>query len=463
MSVSVVEQMRLFMEPKSVALIGVSRYTGEGSFNVLTNLTNMGFCEGVYPVNPNADEILGIKAYPSIRDVPGNVDLAVILMPRDIVPSLVEECAQRNIRAVVVSGQGFADADDDEGKILQDRIRDAARLGGTRILGPNTLGVANAFARFSSSGIELEMEETPIGLICQSGAFMMGTPTLSFRLVGKAIDLGNACDVGFAEGLEYFENDPDVRLILLHIEGMQDGRRFIQVAHRVAKKKPVLALKTGRSAEGARMAQSHTGSLVGRDEVYDAVFKQCGIIRARDVQELEDLSKAFLNLPLMKGRRVGVATFVGGIGVAIVDSCGEYDLEVAEISPQTRLEIAGSAPSWANVKNPLDVWPVMLAESFSMEHSREILTSFLSDPDIDGAVYIPWVYDEYWDFSRPLLRALDVVTDKPVVCSPYGRCADKVADKLERTGKAIVLPTPERAVRALAGLTRYSQFLQMET
>ena len=228
---NVVEQMKLFIEPRSVAFVGLTRATGFFSWNALEHLLKYGYEGKVYPVNPAADEILGVKCYPSVKDIPGEVDLAVILTPPKRAPKLVRECTEKGIKAIIIVGQGLADGDR-LGRQLQEEIVSIARDGGARIVGPNTFGTGNAFINFNTAFVPMDMREVPIGIICQTGLFMSGLP--NFPIVGKGIDIGNSGDIDFTDGLEYFENDPDVRVILLYIEGMRDGRRFMKTASRVA-------------------------------------------------------------------------------------------------------------------------------------------------------------------------------------------------------------------------------------
>jgi acetyltransferase len=282
--------------------------------------------------------------------------------------------------------------------------------------------------------------------------------------VGKAVDLGNACDVGFTEVLEYFENDPDIRLIALYVESVRDGRRFKQVAHRVARKKPILALKAGRSALGAQVARSHTGSLMGKDEVYDAVFKQCGIIRVKDVEELEDLLMAFLYLPPITGRKVGIISNSGAAGIMATDACQEYGLELAQFSLQTKERIKGELPSWMKVRNPLDVWA---ASSYTGHNNTEVfkmvLENLMRDQNVDAVLITRSLTPGELDVSEAVLEIASTFRSKPIVCWIYGAYESRpgdVAAKLERSGKVVVFPTCERATRALAKLAQYLQFLQ---
>lgn len=447
-------EMKLFMEPESVAIIGVSRATGPGSLNILENLVDAGFPGRVYPVNPNADEILGVKCYHSVIDIPDAIDLAVISTPRSLVPRIVGECTQKGIRALIVVGQGFADGDE-EGKELQSEIVRIARGGGARILGPNTFGIANAFNNLSSAYMKLEMNKVPIGIIAQSGFFFVGLP--KFIVVGKGIDLGNACDIDFADGLEYFEGDPQIKLILLHIEGTKNGRRFMEVAGRVAKKKPIIALKTGRGEDGARAARSHSGSLAGRDEVYDAAFRQHGIIRVGDVDEFHDLAKAFLRLPPMKGRGIGVITITGAGGIMATDSCEKHNLHLAKPSAETLSTIGVLAPSWQTLENPADIWPAMMIEGHSFNKVFTItLEAFLADGNIHAVILIFASFPaQFPTFPMGDLSRIADRFDKPVVCWLYGPDPEKLASLIENEGRILVFPTLDRAMRTLSRLNDY--------
>ncbi len=456
-----IEQMERFVEPRSIAIIGVPRRTGEDAFNILENLLNYGFSGRLYPVNPLIDRILGIKAYSSVKEIPEVVDLAVIATPRPPVLDIVKECTEKGIKAMVIVAQGFADGDE-EGKALQAEIMRIAKAAGARILGPNSLGVANAFNNLNTSFVMSNMEKIPVGIICQSGIFFPGLHRLI--PVGKAIDLANASDIDFSDGLEYFENDPDIRVILLHIEGIGNGKRFVDVASRVTKRKPIIALKSGKSAHGAKAVQSHTGSLSGRTEAYDASFRQCGIIQVGDIEELGDLAKSFLRLPLMKGKKLGVVSITGAGGVLTSDACQKYGLEMAELEPTTLAKIRELFPPWLHVDNPVDFWP---AFQLSGHPYREVIKRLLelvaADHGVDGIVFVSGVFanKELWDPSEDIIEVAHAFESKPIACWLYGPFPE-IADKLEGYGKTVVFPTYDRAVRALARLREYAEFLERE-
>ena len=451
------KHMKQFMEPQSVALIGTSRDTGEGTFNLLENLLSYGYQGKVYPINPSASEILGIKTYSTITDVTEDIDLAVITTPRSIVPSLVKECADRDIKAITIVAQGFADASDDQGQQLQRELDNIVESSQSRIIGPNTFGTANAFINFSSSFIRLEMNKQPVGVICQTGVFFVGFSEVT--LIGKGIDLGNACDVSFAEGLEYFENDPEINVVALHVEGMRNAREFINMARRVAQVKPILTLKTGRSEQASKSVQSHTGSLTGNHQVWEAALKQAGVIQAGDLEEFLDLTRAFSVLPLMKNAKVGVITLTGGLGIITIDGSQHSNLEISKLSSETKKRLEEISPSWLNVTNPVDIWPAMMTSQSVTGPLADGLETLLSDKQLAAVLLIGAAFNETWRTMNCQLVAelAAAYRDKPLVCCLYGPYSGEAINEIQNAGKIAGFPTPERAIRALSRLNEYSQ------
>jgi acetyltransferase len=462
---SSVTQLKPFLEPRSIAVVGANPNSGEQAFNVVENLAQCGYQGKVYPVNPNYKEILGKKCYATVKEIPGDVDLAIIVTPRAIVSGIVKQCGEKGIKAAIVVGQGFSDAADEEGKRLQQELVEVARKSRVRILGPNTVGSANAFINFSAAFLkQTDIRKLPVGIVCQSGLFFGTVGRL--RLLGKGLDLGNSCDIDVSEAMEYFAEDPQVKVIVLHIEGIRDGKRFREVAQRVVKKKPVIALKTGRTERSARAAQSHTGSLVGKDEVWDAVFKQCGIIRSDNIDELGDLVRTFSYLPTMAGRGIGVVTASGGIGIMTLDACAKYNLEVVELSPEVKQRLTAMSPVWYKAGNPLDIWPAIMTSPRPFgETLKIVMTEVLRDPRVNAIVLFAGAWFQGF---KPLItdvikETADAFPDKPIAWCPYDgwlfniRSRD-LADKLEEAGRAAVFSIPEDAVRALSRLAEYSEF-----
>ncbi len=459
-----VEDVRLFMEPRSVAVIGASRNAGAGFFNSLECLMEYGFPGHIYPINPGAEEVLGMKAYPNVTSAPEGIDLAIITVPRTAVLPAVRECIERDIRAMIIVTQGFGDADD-EGKALQEEIVHVARAGGARILGPNTMGVINAVAHFSSAFVSLTKPERklPVGFIAQSGiavylgllAHPLGLPWIG----AKGIDVGDTCDVDQADALEYFGADPDTRVVAMHLEGVKDGRRLVEVATRVSLIKPIMAMKVGATEAGARAVSSHTGALVGQDQVYDAVLRQAGVIRVADLEEMEDLAKAFCVLPPIKGNRIAVLTPVGGLGVMSADACGQFGLELASYSPSTLEKLQRIFPSWMTPGNPLDVWPAAFGRPYN-EVYLEVAGIVMEDPNVDAIMTVIWSSDPRYRFFEPVPEVRELVGrfDKPVSVFFYGPNCQNAACKLEEGEGVAAYPSPVRAVRALAALWKYQEY-----
>ncbi|MFP3975346.1 MAG: acetate--CoA ligase family protein, partial [Dehalococcoidia bacterium] len=434
-----VKQIKKFMEPKSVAIFGVSsKTTGKGSLNILQHLVGYGYHGKLYPINPNASKIMGIKCYSTIKEVPEKCDLAIINLPRQVIPGIVEECAESGVDSVVIATQGFADAGDEEGKKLQHHLDEIIERTGIRIMGPNSLGTANAFSNFSSSFVRLSMERNPIGVICQTGFFVVGYPSL--KSAGKVIDLGNGCDIDFSEAIHYFEEDKDIRVIALHIEGTNAGQKLLEAATATSRKKPVVALKTGRSKEAARSVQSHSGALAGSDEIWDAGLRQSGIIRVEDVEDLAETVKSFASLPPMRGKGLGIVTYSGAAGIMCVDACQRYGLEVPELSQSTVDQLAPLCPAWQELANPVDIWPAIMVErKASMPEVEETMTDvLLNDPRIDAVLCVIselFTPGEVRSLKPMVKRLARSHPDKPLVFHLYGPFAAESKSELEGTGK----------------------------
>jgi len=460
-----INRLKPVLEPESIAVIGAQPHSGEQSFNIIENLESYGYGGRVYPVNPRYGEVLGRRSYPTVLEIPDDVDLAIISTPRGVVPEIIRQCAYKAVKAAIVVGQGFADATDEAGKRLQQELVEISRRSNIRILGPNTVGAANAFANFSSAFTrQMDMCRIPVAIISQTG-MLFGTFE-GLKLLGKGIDLGNACDIDFSDALEYFEQDPQIKVIALHMEGVRDIERFKRVIRRVAMRKPVLVLKAGINEQAARMAQTHTASLIGRDEVWEAFFKQCGVIRVSDIDEMGDLVRAFCYLPPMRGRSLGIVSVSGGFGIMGMDACAKYGLNVAQLSPPTMLELEDMAPPWLGVGNPLDIWPIMMTSSQPLGQAfRTVLIKVLSDHRVNAVILIAGVWFDRVSpaVTEVIMEMVDSFPDKPIVWCPYEGWLyririDELADKLQKVGKSTVFSSPDRAVKALAKLSWYYEF-----
>jgi acyl-CoA synthetase (NDP forming) len=458
--VNTLQQMRLFVEPASISAIGVSRKTGPGEFNLLQNLVAYGYEGRLYPVNPHAAEILGLTAYPDVQTVPETTDLALISLPRDLVLQTVSQCIAKGIKAIVIITQGFADADDERGPLLQRDLVEMIRGTGVRILGPNTFGIANAKLKLSSSYIPVPMEVNGVGTVSQTGGTFIGLNDI--RLIGKAIDVGDMCDVDIVDALDYYAEDPETRVIALHVEGMPEARTFMRALEHTARKKPVVALKTGRSERVAEAVQSHTGALTGRDEVWDVALREAGATRVADIEEMADALRAFLRLTPPAGSGVGITTYTGGFGIIAADACARSGFELVKFSDATMDELRKLSPDWLGVGNPVDIWPGVSI----MGHTRKAMETaalrlVMNDPNVHAAMAVIGAFDpemgfEYRDMISEMAREHP---GKPFVYFMYGPSFREVKEAVEGTGTTLAFPTPERAFRALGHLKRRQEFL----
>jgi len=458
--------VRYLFEPGSVAVVGATNNQSKPGHTIVGNLLKYGFEGSVYPINRTGHSVLGREGYRSIAEIPNEVDLAVLLSAPFETVDLIEECARKKVKAVVICSGGFAEVDD-EGRELERRIIDIARETGMRILGPNINGPINTSNNLLLSMAPLmEPKRGNLAFISQTGQFMVWVTEwlqTAFGLgVSKAIDLGNKCDVDEIEVLEYLEQDPATEVIAIHIEALKDGRRLMEAASRIGRRKPVIVLKTGRSQDGARAALSHSGSLAGRDEVTDAALRQAGVIRAQDFDEFLDFAKAFSRLSIPRGNRVGVVTSTGGGGIMALDACERCGLEVATFSAETIERMEGLYPGRERVSKLVDLGPAMGKRDIN-ELYGSALDAMVSDDGIDGIVMMIIVVVT----ENPTNPDPDILMDlvrrgrKPIIACTTGR-QDWVTE-YSRTLEAKGVPTypsPERAVRALAALRRYGSWLE---
>jgi acetate---CoA ligase (ADP-forming) len=447
--------MHKFMDPASVALIGTPRRTGPGAFNNAEMMLRYGFKGRLYPVNPAGGEILGLKVYPAVADIPETVDLAVISVGRDRVQAAFEDCIRAGIKRVLIISQGFADADE-RGRVFQDQIARRAREAGVRVMGPNTLGVVNNFCHFNTAFVEIPFPEKflPVSLIAQTGFIQVASRNLAWRDIGKAIDVGNSCDVDIADALDYLGDDPETRVIVIHMEGLKRGPEFLEAAGRVSRKKPVIVLKTGHSLVGAKAALSHSGSLVGEDHVYDAAFKRAGLLRVRTSVEMRDAIHALAVLGEMQGPRIGVVTVTGAGGIMCADACEESGLTFGEMPAGLREELLKGLPDWVHVSNPIDIWPIGMLGGRYEDAWRISLTELLKSPGIDGVMAIFFVTGSPLHAELNLEKAFTEArresgNSKPIATWPYMESAAAI-DRFEAIPGLACFDTIEQAVRGLS-------------
>ncbi len=452
--------MRNFLQPESVVLIGAPRKTGPGMYNGVEMMLRYGYRGRLYPINPKADEICGIKAYASVTEVPEVADLAIISVGRDHVVPAFKECIQAGIRSVIIISQGFSDADE-HGRELQDEIVGLARKSGVRVLGPNTMGTMNNFRNFSTGFVDLPIprEFPPVSVVAQTGVIQVGYPNFAYKAWGKAIDIGNACDVDFVDAIEYLGDDPETKIIVLHMEGVLRGRDFLKAASRISCRKPIIVFKTGRSKAGARAALSHSGSLVGEDEVNDAAFDRAGIIRVRTMTEMKDAIRALLRLGEAAGPRLGVITVTGAGGIMATDACEDYGLTIGDLPGGIAEKLKEGIPDWIHIGNPIDIWPVGMIGGDYPAAYRTALTDLLKSPQVDAVLSIAPNFDSplhpdiyVFDACREARR--DAGNLKPVAMWFYMDSAS-AEKRMEAMDGFACFDSIEQAVQGLSFCRRY--------
>ncbi|MEW6443501.1 MAG: CoA-binding protein [bacterium] len=450
-----------FFHPGNIALIGVSRQFGFGH-GLPAFLAGCGLGHKVFPVNPHVDEIDGLRAYPSILDVPVDVDLACILVPSPLVPDVMRDCLRKGVRAVIVMSAGFGETGA-EGAERQEAVARMAREAGVRMMGPNCIGVVNVPERFATCEILIdEMEPGDISIVAQSGVFgnilMDATQSQGIRIC-KVATIGNRADLDETDFLEYLAADPRTRVIVLYLEGIRRGREFLETARRASLRKPVLAYLGGQTEAGRQATRSHTGSLAGFGTLGKAAVRQAGIWIARDPAELLETARVFALSPPLKGDRVFVVTGSGSLGVMASDWLAQEGMSLAPLAPSGMEAIRQRSPAWMNVGNPLDVGPSGLF--------RAGLEMALEDPGADAVIAIPVIP---WAVASPLLaehanrvasmfadraRLEAAMADKPVVVAPQGHPAWKEACREIFGPRVPLVSSPQGAARALGALRRY--------
>jgi len=442
-----------FFRPQSVAIIGASRDPEKLGYAVLANLKEGGYPGRLYPVNPKADEILGLKAYPSVLDILDPVDLAIIVIPYRLVPAVLEQCGQKGIPAVVVISAGFREAGR-EGLEREMELVEIARKYHLRLIGPNCLGVIDTGTPLNATFAAGMPPGGPIAFMSQSGA--LGTAVLDMAMAGrigfsKFASLGNKADVSEIDLLEAWGDDAASRVILIYVEGLPDGQKFIQVARKVTRHKPVVAIKSGVTASGSRAVSSHTGSLAGSEAAYKAAFRQAGVIRAVSMEALFDYARAFAYQPLLKGDRIGIVTNAGGPGILATDALEHAGLEIPRLARETVEALEAYLPGAASAANPVDVLGDAQADRY--EHAIRLV---LADPNVDGLIVIvtPQAMTEIEKTAEAVGRMARKV-DKPVLACFMGEARIKAGiDVLWQYGVPNY-PFPERAAAALAAISAY--------
>jgi acetyl coenzyme A synthetase (ADP forming)-like protein len=448
------------LRPQSIAVVGASRSSATIGYQILANLVQHGYNGPVYPINPKAGAIHSIRAYRSVAEVGAPIDLAVVVVPKQLVRGVVEECGEAGVKGLVVISAGFKETGPD-GAQRERELLDLVRSYGMRMVGPNCMGVINVEPEVSMNATFAPVMP-PYGsaaFVSQSGA--MGLSVLDYAReygigIAHFVSVGNKADISGNDLLLEWENDPTIRTILMYVENFGNPRRFLEIASRITRTKPIIALKSGRSTAGARAASSHTGALAASDTTVDALLAQAGVLRAGSVEELFDIAMAFGgSQPLPRSRRVAVVTNAGGPGILAADALDAQGLELVELRPETVKALTPLFPAEASIRNPLD----MIASANPSAY-RSALQALLADEGVDAVVpiFVPPLGVTQQDVAEAIAEGVAGKTDKTVIPVLMGR---KGLPQGRAAVHAAGLPAfvfPESAARALAALCRHAEW-----
>ncbi len=452
--------LKTIFEPRSIAVLGASRRRDTIGYVILDSLLRDGYAGAVYPVNPHAEVVHSMRAYPSIGDVPGPVDLGVIVVPKERVLEVAVECGEAGVKSLVVISAGFREVGG-EGVVREQDLLSEVKKYGMRMVGPNCMGVLNTDPRISMNATFAPTAPAAgnVAFLSQSGA--LGVTILDYAReygigVSKFISLGNKADISGNDALEYLRDDERTSVILMYLESFGNPRHFTRIAREVTQIKPVVAVKAARTRAGARAASSHTGAMVGLDVATDALFAQCGVIRVDTVEGLFDMAMGFGSAPLPKDDRVAVVTNAGGPGIIIADALESQNLQVADFTEGTRERLRASLPEEASVNNPVDMIASADADSY-----RAVLETVLDDPGVDAVIasFVPPLGVHAEDVARAITDTA-AGREEPTLAVLMGRKGLKESRALLHAASVPAFIFPESAVRALTGMSRYRRWLE---
>jgi acyl-CoA synthetase (NDP forming) len=464
MNETIQRQLDSIFKPESVAVIGASNKPERWGYETLQNILRSGFRGRLFPINPKEKVVQGLAAYPSVLEVPGEVDLTVFVVNAPQCLKAMGECVRKGVRGGVVITAGFAEIGD-EGRRMQDELVSTARAGGIRFVGPNCLGIWSSAVSLDCAFYRAPLAG-PIAFVSQSG--MLGEHLLEIALdkgygFSKFISSGNQADLDVCDYLEYLAADPDTKTIVLYLEGINDGRRFLEVSRRVIRAKPVVIYKAGHTSAGARAAMSHTASLAGNRELFDAACRQAGIIRSNDIIEAFDVAEAVAHQPPPQGNRVAVVSGGGGFCVTAADACASHGLELPELDADTQRRILSLMHPYAPPpRNPVD----MIARKGPITHAEVI--EILAGLDYIDAIIIspPWggfQRDSSADMMKELIDCNERIArvpkkfGKPIISSSARQYKGRPTYEILKKGDIPFFDGPDTCARAMQGLVQYAR------
>ena len=455
--------LEALFNPTAVAIIGASRDETKVGGSFIKSLMSNGFKGSYYAVNPNETDIMGLKAYSSVLDIPGKVDLVVITIPAPAIPGVMVECTKKQVKAAIIFSAGFREAGA-EGRELEKKVLEAARQGDVRIIGPNCMGVYNPEKGLNTiaAHIDTPREGGHISFIGQSGwaseNFIVAGSDRGLRL-SKVISCGNQADLSVTDYLRYLGDDPETKFIGAYIEGIPNGKKFFLEAQKVSTRKPVVIWKAGSTGAGARAVASHTASMAGTDALWDAAFNQAGIIRAVQFDELVDFAAAFGCPYLPAGSRVGLIGEAGGGGAAGSDACESVGLHVYEFPEQLQQQLRdcleGLAAPFSSVRNPVDlVSPRRTEYAQFISQCIEIMATA-----VDALIFFTYYPLTDTTFLNAMERLREKIRKPLFIVPGYATRQSKGMSQYIQKGVP-ALPTPERAARAISALRQYARYLE---
>jgi len=443
-----------FFSPESIAIVGASQKKGKVGYEIVNNLQKANFPGELYPVNTKSSEIAGLKCYPDLLSIGNTPDLVVIIVPAPYVPGVLEQCVKIGVDSVIIITAGFKEVGE-EGKKLEKQIIQIARRGNIRFIGPNCLGVISTYDKLNASfGGDLPVEGATC-YISQSGALLAAILDMANNQgigLSKLISIGNKADLNELDILRAMDKDPDTKVIAGYLESIGDGNQFAREAEDISSRKPILLIKSGGTAAGARAASSHTGSLAGGDTAYEAVFAKAGIIRCKSIMQQFNYARAFANQPLPLGDRVAVITNAGGPGIMTADAIEAHGLSFAVLGEDTKAKLAEKLPAAANINNPVDVLGDALADRY--EYALDVV---LDDDNVDAIVVLltPQAMTEAKETAEAIVKIAGQKSGKPILaCFMGAKLVDDGVDVLQK-GKIPQYKAPEDAVETLHVMVDY--------
>jgi acetyltransferase len=464
------EELFNFFKPSSVAVIGASATKGKIGNIVLNNIlygsaineqkSHLGGFEGkIYPINIKTPEISGLKAYPSLKEVPTSVDLVVICIPAKYVKDAIVECGQVGVKAIVIITAGFSETGTD-GTNLEQEFLDVAKEHNIRIIGPNCLGLISAYSNLNTTFGDSMPNPGPISFVSQSGALCTSVIAYSFAEhlgFSNFVSVGNKSDVDDADLIEYFNDDPETKCIMLYVESLKDARKFFEASKKVVREKPIVAIKSGYTEEGAKATSSHTGSIAGSDAAYNAAFKQAGVFRAHTLSQLFDSARALAYMPVPKGENIAILTNAGGPGVLAADTAYALGMKLADLK-HTTIERLNKIcpPAWSH-RNPIDI----IGDAPESRYTDALRVLMTAD-EVDGIVLLlaPTASAEPMKLAHWIIELFNEF-EKPITVSYVGMLDSEPENYLDSHGIPEI-EYPERAVYAMYALVERYRFLKKE-